>query len=544
MAQCLTEPHISIWGSQKPTTDDRGNIDQNTSINREIGDRTEYIRRFSGKARSEEHPPTENGKLNFACPFFKHEPCQFGTCANTVLSKISYVKQHLRRHHYKEFVCQRCSCEFPSNRELDEHLRRSRPCEFSTTRPNSVTPKMVVALSQRMDQSLALHEQWYKIWEIVFPGDKRPVTPYLDPTLGQDINIYQEFLMGHGLNSMVARLGETIIKDQQQLQSLQNIMPYLIREVTEAFTTSYHREASTSGSNTGFRHSAPPEPPLQIYPPVEHAITPTANSSAATTLQEETPEIQIASETEIPSPSTALHGTVPPESDVVAVEAGSSTVGKLPSAIQSHIRREYTRNSLTLETGIEASGHLEERISSEQPGHSQLQCPDALESGTSDAEMGLSNKDSDILTKDGPFQHSLLDTDILTVNPPMPYSTSSTLHPSQSPEQGSPIEGSGLQAEAVHACRGCKWKFATQRELDRHHTAAHIQRVSYRCRCDYLTTRKDNFGRHLRNCKASQKRNEYSCVCGHLSSSRDTILTHVLQCSPRRGRPPKLRNRH
>ncbi|KAK1676825.1 hypothetical protein BDP55DRAFT_101551 [Colletotrichum godetiae] len=132
---------------------------------------------------------TGKGKMRFfACHYVKYDPSQCGCCSRTA------------------------ACEFPTIRRLKEHLLRSHTVPSSRTetgstpgRQTSSTPRELssgpsnlqhvfateaTTLSAGLSPSKAAAirdyceqnplREWYRIWDIVFPGKPQPASPYID----------------------------------------------------------------------------------------------------------------------------------------------------------------------------------------------------------------------------------------------------------------------------------------------------------------------------------------------------------------------------
>ncbi|KAF6808560.1 hypothetical protein CMUS01_13868 [Colletotrichum musicola] len=98
--------------------------------------------------------------------------------------------------------------------------------------------------------------------------------------------------------------------------------------------------------------------------------------------------------------------------------------------------------------------------------------------------------------------------------------------------------------------RGCHSVFTSPKDLRRHYNSgAHVQPTSkkYRCRCDYSTTRKDHYRRHLRNISAGRTCNfsqpYFYCICEYpvveIDSQRQ--IRHIDTCLEGRGRSGRPR---
>ncbi|KAI5924172.1 hypothetical protein F4810DRAFT_147291 [Camillea tinctor] len=148
-------------------------------------------------------PRTCKGKMghprsiqSFACPFYKRYPMKHRRCSRCVLSKISYVKQHLVRWHSAGIYCARCYHTFSNNDELEEHIRQPKSCKIKALKQmNGMTTSQRELLSHRASQSQEADEQWFEIWNILFPGEKRPASVYTDLGLPEEVNLFMDYVI-------------------------------------------------------------------------------------------------------------------------------------------------------------------------------------------------------------------------------------------------------------------------------------------------------------------------------------------------------------
>lgn len=151
----------------------------------------------SFKRRREGH----EGRLSFACPFFKKDPVRWRSCHKHELRKISYVKQHLYRTHPVQPHCPVCGEVFEADQieeRLNRHLRL-RECEPKTFEPpQGITWRQREQLGRRVPAKLSEEDQWFLVFDIVFPGHPRPSTPYVDPDMSEDLSSYLDFAAAQG----------------------------------------------------------------------------------------------------------------------------------------------------------------------------------------------------------------------------------------------------------------------------------------------------------------------------------------------------------
>ncbi|KAI0184978.1 hypothetical protein EV127DRAFT_221182 [Xylaria flabelliformis] len=137
--------------------------------------------------------PTSPRPFTLACPFYKLNPAAYQSCARLKLSKISYVKQHLVRHHMVPTHCPRCLDVFSSFTDFEAHLRRKERCKERSGTIEGITETVKAKLSRRSDHSVDEAEQWRDIWKIIFEREP-PASPYIDLDLPEEINWYNDYL--------------------------------------------------------------------------------------------------------------------------------------------------------------------------------------------------------------------------------------------------------------------------------------------------------------------------------------------------------------
>ncbi|GKT60076.1 hypothetical protein ColTof4_00215 [Colletotrichum tofieldiae] len=142
-------------------------------------------------------PPTKT----LACPFWKKDPDNHRQCYKKVLSKIKYVKTHLYRFHAAPITCPCCGAEFQSEDVRDEHLR-ARRCEVVEqgyiASHEGLTPGRMRQVSKRADPRHSEEEQWFVIWDTIFPNTPRPSSAYIDGVLSEDVCNLHEFFANSG----------------------------------------------------------------------------------------------------------------------------------------------------------------------------------------------------------------------------------------------------------------------------------------------------------------------------------------------------------
>jgi hypothetical protein len=148
-------------------------------------------RRKQRRATSSADP--EDEKL-LACPFSKVDPRKYRKCNEFILRDISRLKyvqpfrvtiklltrprQHLKRAHQIPIHCSRCSEVFKDESLLREHERQPQPCGLLPEKEwDGVTLEQQGYLQKKVSPKKSREENWYIIFDILFPHACRPESP-------------------------------------------------------------------------------------------------------------------------------------------------------------------------------------------------------------------------------------------------------------------------------------------------------------------------------------------------------------------------------
>ena len=137
--------------------------------------------------------------VTYACPFFKKDSVTHRRCATNCLLRTQDFKQHLYRHHCKPEYCPKCYTIFgKDNATKDLHVRAGTCQTQPPMLPAGVSGMQKDQLSKPVKYSLSPDEQWYSIWDIVFPNETRPLSPYLNTEIDDQLKIFREFTITFG----------------------------------------------------------------------------------------------------------------------------------------------------------------------------------------------------------------------------------------------------------------------------------------------------------------------------------------------------------
>lgn len=118
----------------------------------------------------------------FLCPFFFHG--RLGVNCDCKFNRIGDVRQHIWRRHRQPMHCPVCGETFVAERDATAHINQQSCTEVAFDLAG-VTRDQWGDICERAQA--APHtvnggdvERWFAIWDILFPGEPRPPSPYVD----------------------------------------------------------------------------------------------------------------------------------------------------------------------------------------------------------------------------------------------------------------------------------------------------------------------------------------------------------------------------
>jgi hypothetical protein len=105
------------------------------------------------------------------------------------------VKEHIFQYHSIPFHCSRCQVDFESIDARDAHQRGDVPCARQERRAREgYNETQKERLKRRSDRTKTIIQQWYDIFNVLFPGHPEPPSPYVDDELSDTAAAFQEFM--------------------------------------------------------------------------------------------------------------------------------------------------------------------------------------------------------------------------------------------------------------------------------------------------------------------------------------------------------------
>ncbi|KAK1633504.1 hypothetical protein BDP81DRAFT_433890 [Colletotrichum phormii] len=126
---------------------------------------------------------TQKGKP-FACHFYAHNPLAHVNCQHYQFEYVKDVKRHLtepgRGDHRQPIHCVICYTTFETHQDHVAHTRAQTcspgHCGFDEYRLDQDKISAITLLRKSRNEEES--EFWFNIWDVVFPDEPRPVSPY------------------------------------------------------------------------------------------------------------------------------------------------------------------------------------------------------------------------------------------------------------------------------------------------------------------------------------------------------------------------------
>ncbi|KAH0389993.1 hypothetical protein KCU89_g16082, partial [Aureobasidium melanogenum] len=133
-----------------------------------------------------EQPPKRKSRVTradedlapLACPFVKFDPLKHEKCYTFVLKGVSRVKQHLERVHSIPIHCPKCYSIFRNAEARDKHVREG-TCQTAPERRLEGIDEATMRKLKRRVTSRSVSESWYSMFALLFPGARKPESPFM-----------------------------------------------------------------------------------------------------------------------------------------------------------------------------------------------------------------------------------------------------------------------------------------------------------------------------------------------------------------------------
>ncbi len=189
----------SVWLPQRRRTD--SSVGGNESKKQIMmlprrSDTVPLVRRRNGPS-PHHHSDNQEGSIRLACPYYKHDPRKYRDCRRYTLRRVKDIKQHIqRKHRGPDFYCPRCFSSFPNAAHRDRHMGEATAagtkgtpicCAREAPQLEGTSEKQRKELKQYVSRGKPVQDQWYDMWNIIFPGKTRPNSIHVEnPAMGSD----------------------------------------------------------------------------------------------------------------------------------------------------------------------------------------------------------------------------------------------------------------------------------------------------------------------------------------------------------------------
>lgn len=250
---CVTLPRIECRKRQ------RQQKENGDSENEDMSPPSKRITQLEGRKRQQQ----------LACPYWKRNSSKHRGCFSKTLRRIRDVKQHLSRKHTPEFYCECCFAIFTDGDEHQIHITHVTG-EVCTRGPSAVldgvSHQQHRQLSRKSDSKLSEQEQWFSVWDTLFPGSQRPTSAYLDSELSAEISGFREYCFQYGPSKLGQAL-EGEVPETEKRRHLMSIIQAGLNQLFDAWHSNCkssrispdNAQSSTSQSNRQDSGTQPPQ---------------------------------------------------------------------------------------------------------------------------------------------------------------------------------------------------------------------------------------------------------------------------------------------
>ncbi|KAG6357419.1 hypothetical protein INS49_013296 [Diaporthe citri] len=185
----------------------------------------DQVENDGGRAKKKSKTDADSGaepRSQLACPFQKQDPHRHYECLKYVLHRIKDVKQHVyRRHKQPDYYCARCGDIFKTADERDGHSRSTNCDNLEVPDFEGISEAQKNRLNKSSSRGLDTQEQWFEMWDIIFPGKPRPSSSWVGSYMEEMVPLLRS-LWNHKSSSILARVqqGQTRLLDRPLLEGV------------------------------------------------------------------------------------------------------------------------------------------------------------------------------------------------------------------------------------------------------------------------------------------------------------------------------------
>ena len=223
-----------------------------------------------------------------ACPYWKRNPNKHRRCCKLTLKRIRDVKQHLHRRHTPEFYCERCFVIFPNDQSHQDHIVSALCRREPHAQLDGISHSQHRELCRKSNPAFTEENQWFAIWDILFPGSERPFSAYIDSELSEDLCLFREHWQNSGQDVLwdVLRSNQWVSMSAEERETqgrsilaggldriyedwLSSRSPVTTESQPAASSASYSRGIARTGSTRSSETLATSVAGVQLGPPTQ-----------------------------------------------------------------------------------------------------------------------------------------------------------------------------------------------------------------------------------------------------------------------------------
>lgn len=162
-----------------------------------------------GKESADEDTHGTQPTQLLACPFSKLDGNRYHGCLKFELRRPKDVKQHISRKHLSpEFYCARCWQIFPDRGKQDDHARVAVCAVQPKPLFEGISDEQKYRLKRSGGRGATPEQQWFDIWDILFPGKQKPSSIYLGNVMEETLSYIRNRCQGEDLENMISTIRE------------------------------------------------------------------------------------------------------------------------------------------------------------------------------------------------------------------------------------------------------------------------------------------------------------------------------------------------
>ncbi|KAH8659843.1 hypothetical protein BX600DRAFT_513508 [Xylariales sp. PMI_506] len=188
-----------------------------------------------------------------ACPFYKRDSQRHRDCRRFGLRRIKDVKQHIyRRHKRPDFYCPRCFGKFDDTRSRDEHIRANQCNPQADPHTDRISEDKKKELAHYSGRSKSTEEQWFAVWDKLFPDADKPQSPYVEDQQQEMVHLFRRLWDDHR-SEITSSVLNAVSSPALDIKAVSLIMSSVLDSFENLSSLSTPPEANLLPSITGRR---------------------------------------------------------------------------------------------------------------------------------------------------------------------------------------------------------------------------------------------------------------------------------------------------